>query len=109
MERDYSFAGHAKPNTARSWRGFVAHAYCGGGRHSATNIWRLGKQIKNRWARTASFTPELVGPNDTVATDAEEKMTLLKDTFFPKARQADLDDIQGYRYPDPKEFPPVTI
>ena len=37
MERDYSFAGHAKPNTARSWRGFVAHAYCGGGRHSATN------------------------------------------------------------------------
>ena len=38
MERDYLFAGHAKPNTARSWRGFVAHAYCGGGRHSATNM-----------------------------------------------------------------------
>ena len=48
MGRDHSFAGHAKPNTARSWHGFVAHAYCGGGRHSATNT-----QLKNdNWIET---------------------------------------------------------
>ena len=32
------FHTHAKSHPARSWHGFVAHAYCGGQRHSTTNI-----------------------------------------------------------------------
>ena len=31
------FHTHAKPHLARSWHSCVAHAYCGGGQHSATN------------------------------------------------------------------------
>ena len=31
------FHTHAKSHSVRSWHGCVAHGYCGGGRHSATN------------------------------------------------------------------------
>ena len=31
------FPSHSKPNLAKLWNGFVAHVYCGGGRHSTTN------------------------------------------------------------------------
>ena len=31
------FHPHAKPNPAKLWHGFVAHIYCGGGQHSATD------------------------------------------------------------------------
>ena len=91
-----------KGKRTESWRQHVEEC------DSDEKLWRLGKQIKNGWARTASFTPELAGPNSTIATEAEEKMTLLRDTFFPKARQARLDDLEGYEYPAPKDFPEIT-
>ena len=71
-------------------------------------LWKLGKLIKSDWARTASFTPELAKPNNTIATEIPEKQSLLKNSFFPPARQANLDDIQEYTYPTPKEFPEIT-
>ena len=45
------FHTHAKPHPARSWHGFVAHAYCGGGRHSATNTLSEDPQLEERRMR----------------------------------------------------------
>ena len=62
MERDHLFVGHAKPNTASSWRGFVAHAYCGGERHSATNMNLITANLVNYLAIHTFKHPELSRP-----------------------------------------------
>lgn len=41
-------------------------------------------------------------------TQIDDKITLLKENFFPSTKEADLSDLHDYAYPDPVEWPPFT-
>ena len=38
--------------------------------------------------------------------ELEDKVEILKNSFFPQIKEADLSDIQDYVYPSPVEWPP---
>ena len=48
-------------------------------------------------------------PDRELACQAEEKAETLRQAFFPRPLQADLSDINGYKYPQPIEYPEITI
>jgi hypothetical protein len=67
---------------------------------STEGIWKIAK-----WARTKSHLPppipqcpSLATPNG-LATTFEEKEQAFRTKFFPPPPDADLDDIEGYTYP----------
>ena len=47
--------------------------------------------------------PTLIGPNDLEAISIREKVDLLRTTAFSKAKEANLEDLKGSRYPTPIE------
>lgn len=71
-------------------------------------IWKLA-----RWARTQgtpyrAYTPDFVAPDGSHATLPEDKIQLLAGSFFPTPPDPDLSDLNGYVYPQPREFKVIT-
>lgn len=81
---------------------------------SSTGLWRLAK-----WGKTKSLMPreipkmpvlktaQLEGQDSITAVTFEEKIAMLKNSFFPPPPQADLSDLDGYVYPPASECPIV--
>ena len=42
-------------------------------------------------------------------TEIEDKIQLLKDSFFQSTKEANPSDLQGYTYPEPVEWPPFSM
>lgn len=71
-------------------------------------LWKLAKWAKNRGTTCQAFTPALKRTDGSTVTEPEGKAGLLRATFFPTPPEADLSDIDGYRYPEPVSMPPIT-
>ena len=72
-----SFPHHAKPNLARSWHGFVAHAYCGGGRHFATKNALAGiltqlQEDNKQWYLVAFYSRKMIPAERNYKTHDQE-------------------------------------
>lgn len=76
---------------------------------SQSGLWNLVKWAKNRQNASAACTPALVKQDGGLAQEPEEKAEILRQTFFPPPVQANLSDIEGYRYPPPLECPDITV
>jgi ribonuclease HI len=76
---------------------------------SDSGLWKLVKWAKNRHTTASTCTPALTKPDGGLACQAEEKAETLRQSFFPRPRQADLSDINGYEYPQPIECPEITM
>ncbi|OAQ57920.1 reverse transcriptase [Pochonia chlamydosporia 170] len=76
---------------------------------SKNGLWKLVKWAKNRHETLPACTPALVKPDGKLVYRPEEKAELLRQSFFPPPRQANLSDINGYQYPPPIECPDVTL
>ena len=50
-----------------------------------------------------SSIPTLLGPNGLEAIRIKEKANLLRTIAFSKVKEANLEDIRGFRYPTPIE------
>jgi hypothetical protein len=74
---------------------------------STTGLWKLARWTKNRGQQRAQ-TPPLKTVSGELAIDPPQKARLLQQVFFPEPPEADLDDLHGYQYPPPIEFPPIT-
>lgn len=72
------------------------------------DLWKLMKWARNRGTASQAFTPTLLCPDGTLASEPSDKANLLRTTFFPTPPEADLDDIAGYEYPEPVPMPPIT-
>lgn len=53
--------------------------------------------------------PELQRPDGSVAQEATAKAEVLRQSFFPPPRWADLSDTIGYEYPEAIECPEITL
>ena len=76
---------------------------------SQSGLWNLVKWAKNRHDTTPACTPTLVKSDGELARQPEEKAEILRQSFFPPPKQADLQDIEGYQYPPLIECPAITI
>ena len=74
---------------------------------SPQGLWKLAKWAKNKEQRQP-YTPPLKDSQGKMRTELEDKVEILKNSFFPQIKEADLSDIQDYVYPSPVEWPPFT-
>jgi len=65
---------------------------------STRGLWQLARWAKNRTSPQQGSTPNIQGP-DGLVTAPEGKAKIFKNTFFPTPPEADLTDLEGYRYP----------
>ena len=70
--------------------------------------WKLVKWVTNRQTPYKASTPLLKKPESGIAMSRQEKAQCLTNSFFPQAPPTELDDIQGFIYPEPVEFPLIT-
>ena len=72
-------------------------------------LWSLNKQLKSKFAPRPYFiSPLRKAVNSTdLATSTEDKAEALKQEFFPPSKDADLDDLEGYQYPEPVPWEPL--
>jgi hypothetical protein len=71
-------------------------------------LWRIAKWASNRQTTpTASITPPLYREDGSLATDPEEKASILRASFFPPPVDADVRDIANTEYPTPYCCPPI--
>lgn len=77
---------------------------------SPESLWRIAKWARNRENHTPNITPELQHPiTGHKATKPEEKAELLKETFFPRPPDANLDDLEDITYTGQIPIPPITV
>lgn len=75
---------------------------------SQSGLWNLVKWAKNRHDVAPSCTPALAKPDGELAEEPDEKAEVLRQSFFPPPRRADLSDLEGYQYPPPIDCPEIT-
>ena len=75
---------------------------------SQSGLWKLVKWAKNRHDLSPACTPELAKQNGEFAKTPEEKAEVLRQSFFPPPRQANLTDINDFVYAPPIECPDIT-
>lgn len=76
---------------------------------SPESLWRIAKWARNRGNQPPSVTPTIKCPNtNEEAVRPEEKASLLRDTFFPKPPEADLNDLENAEYHDQIPMPNIT-
>ena len=61
--------------------------------------------MKNREVKSQAFTPALQKQDETSATEPEDKAELLQATFFSTPSEADLRDLENYKYLEPLQMP----
>lgn len=66
------------------------------------------KWAKNRHDIAPACTPAFAKPDGGLAETTGEKADVLRQSFFPTPRQADLSDIGHCEYPPPIECPNIT-
>ena len=71
-------------------------------------VWKIVKWAKTRDTPFQPFTPDLQRPNGTLAVLKRDKTDLLAKSFFSQPPPADVSDIEGYQYPEPIDFSPIT-
>lgn len=76
---------------------------------SKNGLWKLVKWAKNRQDIPPACTPTLSKPDGKFVYRPEEKAEVLRQSFFPPPCQADLSDINGYKYPPSIECPDITL
>ncbi|KAJ3476748.1 hypothetical protein NLI96_g10952 [Meripilus lineatus] len=97
--REYTAA--VKRQKRRHWAKWLEEA-------TDRTVWQANKYITQEPGNvTASRTPDLQGPQG-MATTNEEKSNVLRDTFFPEAPDANLDDLDDFEYPTPLDSPEIT-
>lgn len=74
-----------------------------------TKLWKLGKMASNGWESSPRFAPEMKRLDGTLETEPSAKHKLFRDNFFPTPREAELDDIEDFEYPEPVPFPTLTL
>lgn len=73
-------------------------------------LWKLADWAKNRTKARTSYTPALNKGDETMAETTEEKIDILKKTFFPKPPEANMEDIDGATYPRVnRAWHPITV
>ena len=76
---------------------------------SPDSLWRLAKWARNRGSQAPTLTPALTSVSNPIPLTApEDKARLLKESFFPKPPETNLDDIANTTYPAQIELPPIT-
>ena len=64
------------------------------------DVWRIARKMKETVASGPTQIPPLKKEDGTWAETNEEKAGRLKARFFPPTPEADLDDIEGFNYPE---------
>ena len=77
-------------------------------------MWRLAKWARNRnGAYDKGLTPSLkiqgLQTPGKLAETVDQKAEAFRMAFFPQPPPADLSDTVSFQYPQPIEFPPITI
>jgi hypothetical protein len=76
---------------------------------SPESLWRIAKWARNRENQPPNVTPIIKYPTlNKEAVLPEEKIALLKETFFPRPPEVDLSDIENARYGDQIPMPDIT-
>ncbi|KAJ5642579.1 hypothetical protein N7490_006579 [Penicillium lividum] len=70
-------------------------------------LWRVSKWARNREA-SGGVIPALKKMDDQLAESNEEKAQVLREAFFPRPPQADLDDIARAKVKQQLQFPPIS-
>jgi hypothetical protein len=73
-----------------------------------SNLWSLARWARNKGVTRNSCTPTIRTANWHMAQDTVGKAAAFQAAFFPKPPEADLSDIEGFHYLEPKEFPRIT-
>ena len=76
---------------------------------TVSGLWKIVKWAKTRHIVAPTCTPELQRPDGSVAQEATAKAELLRQSFFPPPRRAELSDTIGYEYPEAIECPEITL
>jgi hypothetical protein len=63
-------------------------------------LWRPYKQAKRANIASSSTLPTLID-REVIATTIEEKANLLRNTAFAQPKEAILENLEGYSYPEP--------
>ncbi|RFU23573.1 hypothetical protein B7463_g12765, partial [Scytalidium lignicola] len=73
------------------------------------SLWRLAKWAKNREAPRVAYTPDIRRKDKTMAEDLQGKCKAFREVHFPKPPEANLEDIEGFRYPQSRgDWPEIT-
>ena len=64
--------------------------------------------MKSRGTASQTLTPALQQSDETSATELEEKAELLYTAFFSTPSEADLSDIENYKYLEPLQMPLIA-
>lgn len=98
--------GHAvKEDTQLGWRAKIEETATKG---TEKDLWKTVKGAQQRGElHKCEAIPELSNPDGERADTIEGIADLLQGTFWPQPLEAELNDIQGYKYPEP--FPDRTI
>ena len=75
---------------------------------TGNGLWKMVKWAKIRGTLAPTCTPTLMKPDRELVQEVEEKAEVLRQSFFPPSRSADLVDIIGYEYPQCIECPEIT-
>lgn len=65
-------------------------------------LWGLARWARSRDIPQAAYTPDIKRKDGTMAEDLQGKTAALREILFPKPPDADLSDIDGYQYMNPK-------
>ncbi|RFU25059.1 hypothetical protein B7463_g11279, partial [Scytalidium lignicola] len=72
-------------------------------------LWRLAKWVKNREAPRVAYTPDIQRKDKTMAEELQGKCEAFREVHFPKPPEANLEDIEGVRYPQSRgDWPEIT-
>ncbi|RFU27108.1 hypothetical protein B7463_g9235, partial [Scytalidium lignicola] len=62
-------------------------------------LWRLAKWAKNQEIPRVVYTPDIRRKDKTIAEDLQGKCNAFREVHFSKLPEANLKDIEGFRYP----------
>jgi ribonuclease HI len=79
------------------------------GAQSIDSFWKVARWARSRGEARPSFTPTLVDTMGREYQTPEDKAMLFHHPLHPDPPEADLSDMESFRYPEPLPSPKITL